>query len=156
MTAAWDAVPGAAYYVVELSQDSFASVASTAVALGNSQALEGLQPGSYTLRVRAVNGLGGSTAAVSVPFMASAPPTASLPELTAFSGVVGDANDPLASAGIGFTVQDAGALAAYRSLRVRATRPWWPTPAWPRPTRPATPCSGSRPRAWAMPTSPSR
>lgn len=108
VTAAWDAVPGAAYYVVELSQDSFASVASTAVALGNSQALEGLQPGSYTLRVRAVNGLGGSTAAVSVPFIASAPPTASLPELTAFSGVVGDANDPLASAGIGFTVQDAG------------------------------------------------
>jgi hypothetical protein len=87
-------------------------VASTAVALGHSQALEGLQPGSYTLRVRAVNGRGGSMAAVSTPFMASAPPTASLPELTAFSGVVGDANDPLALAGIGFTVQDAGGAGA--------------------------------------------
>jgi hypothetical protein len=95
-------------------------------------------------------------AAVSTPFMASAPPTASLPELTAFSGVVGDANDPLALAGIGFTVQDAGGAGAVQVTARSNNQAVVADTGRPRPTRPATPCSGSRPRAWAMQTSPSR
>lgn len=116
----WSAGAGApaAFHVVEVSGDGFATVAQSRIAMGTSVALMDLQAGQKA-RVRAVNSLGGSVSAMAQGSASGGalPPTTTLPADTAYSGVVGvigDGADPLATQGLSFTVADpagdAGAL----------------------------------------------
>lgn len=121
VTAHWDAVAGAAWYVVEVSSgagfDASATqgVGQTLITATPAATVPGLDGGTHTLRVRAVNSAGGSAGAVSQPFTPAAPPTTSLPATTAYSGVRGDPLDPLATQGIAFTVGDAADTVAATS-----------------------------------------
>ncbi len=108
VNAAWGSVANAAYYVVEVSSDNFASVSQTLFTYTPQATVASLAAGTHKLRVRAVNSLGGSASAVSAAFTTANPPTTSLPAIAAaYSGVVGDATDPLVKAGLAFTVGDA-------------------------------------------------
>lgn len=113
--AQWASVSGASYYLVELSSDGFATVSHSLAVFGTSQNVDGLAAGSHQVRVRAVNSLGGGVASVSAPVTTSPPPTTSLPALTAYSGVVGDASDVLAGTGLSFTVSDPAATVSATS-----------------------------------------
>lgn len=114
-TANW-AAPGsggaATGYILEVSADGFASVLRTQVldAATTSVAVTGLTAGSaYGYRVHAVNrgGPGADSAVQQVTTSAgNLAPTTSLANHTAVSGVVGDAGDPMATAGLSFTVED--------------------------------------------------
>ncbi len=121
VAASWDAVAGAAWYVVEVSSgagfDASATqgVGQTLITATPAATVPGLDEGTHTLRVRAVNSAGGSAGAVSQPFTPAAPPTTSLPATTAYSGVRGDPLDPLATQGIAFTVGDAADTVAATS-----------------------------------------
>ncbi|MBN9340728.1 MAG: DUF3616 domain-containing protein [Comamonadaceae bacterium] len=113
VTASWDPVAGAAWYVVEVSAgaafDASATqgVGQTLITATPAATLSGLAEGAHTLRVRAVNSAGGSAGTVSQPFTPAAPPTSTLPATTAYSGVIGDATDPLATLGVTIPVGDA-------------------------------------------------
>ncbi|UJB65798.1 DUF3616 domain-containing protein [Acidovorax sp. YS12] len=121
VAASWDAVAGAAWYVVEVSSgagfDASATqgVGQTLITATPAATVPGLDEGTHTLRVRAVNSAGGSVGTVSQPFTLAAPPTTSLPATTAYSGVRGDPLDPLATQGIAFTVGDAADTVAATS-----------------------------------------
>lgn len=98
--------PAPAYYVLEVSRDSFATVDATALVYGTQHTLGNLAVGSTTARVRAVNSRGGSGSALSASFVSAAPPGTSLAQTTALAGVVGDPADPWATEGLSFTVSD--------------------------------------------------
>ncbi|MDR0225842.1 MAG: IPTL-CTERM sorting domain-containing protein [Burkholderiaceae bacterium] len=115
VNAQWNAAVGADYYLLEVSADDFAHISQSLIVFGTSQTVNGLAEGSYKLRVRAVNSLGGGTAAASAAVNTSAPPTTSLPAITALSGVLGDASDALATTGLAFTVNDPAATVSATS-----------------------------------------
>lgn len=126
VTVQWSAAQGgaaAAYYIVELSHDDFSTVDRVMAVSATRQTAGGLTAGSYKARVRAVNSRGGSAAAVSQAFTAADPPTLSLADGSAFSGVVGDPLDMLAGTGIAFTVSDPAAPAGSLAVTASSSNP---------------------------------
>lgn len=112
-----------AWYVLELSSDSFATVAAEYVVSAGSSTLSqpvtGLASGTYSFRVRAVNSRGGSANLTYGGTISLQPPAiAGLPNQMALSGVIGDATDSAATRGLTFQVSDAQDAAA--SLTVDA------------------------------------
>ncbi|QIL70858.1 IPTL-CTERM sorting domain-containing protein [Diaphorobacter sp. HDW4B] len=112
-----------AFYVIESSRDDFTTIDQSAVSTKTSAALSNLQSGSQKVRVRAVNSLGGSASAASGNFVIGEPPATTLLDNTAYSGVVGDANDALATQGIRFGVSDPKGSAASVSVTATSSAP---------------------------------
>ncbi|GAA6121114.1 hypothetical protein Acidovoranil_32190 [Acidovorax sp. FG27] len=112
-----------AYYLVELSRDDFATVDRTLAVFGTRQTVGGLSAGSYRARVRAVNSRGGGPATAAAAFTAADPPQLSLADGSAFSGVAGDPNDPVATTGIAFTLGDPVATAGSLTVSASSSNP---------------------------------
>ncbi|MBH1964633.1 MAG: fibronectin type III domain-containing protein [Comamonadaceae bacterium] len=112
-----------AWYVLELSNDNFATVAREHfVPAGGStlsRTITGLGNGTYRFRVRAVNSKGGSAHVTDGSTVVIQPPTISgLADQLALSGVIGDATDPAAINGLMFEVSDTSDAPV--SIQVRA------------------------------------
>jgi trimeric autotransporter adhesin len=99
-------------YVVEVSADGFSTVLQTLTTDGSatSVAVSGLTASTaYAYRVHAINTGGAGISSANQPvstLVGNTPPTTTLADNTAYSGVIGDATDPVATVGIGFTVND--------------------------------------------------
>ncbi len=128
-TAQWSApASGAAvaWYVLELSTDSFATVVREHVVPASgaalSRAVTGLPNGTYGFRVRAVNSKGGSAHLTYAGTVTVQPPDiAGLANQFALSGVIGDATDPAATLGLQFQVSDAQDVAAILEVKAESS-----------------------------------
>jgi len=115
-TANWTApAGGAAFYVLEVSHDSFSSIDQTLFVYGvtSKQVTNLTTNGTYSFRVRAVNSAGASTdltysgsPAITIDTSNTLPTINGLANNTALSGVKDDAGDPLATSGLSFAVSD--------------------------------------------------